>query len=503
MPQGSGPPRVALAWAHQYSTGMANLGLHHAWRLFLQEGASVERWFLDNPGARTLESNHPLARFDMLAFSIPFEMDYPAVLHMLDKAGLPLQAARRSGDQPLVLFAGMGASVAPLPLVPFVDVLARGEAEVLIPAIVQAWRASPQRKDLLESLAALPGCRVTPGAARAAGLDLAQADVAALGATETMLAENKRIEAPALEVPPPAREPCWPGRGIVSQVVTPSGEFGERHLAEIGRGCPHHCVFCWMGSQCGDFSTASSETILSELESARAQSGCSSVGLISSAVGAHPQIDALCRALLEKKWSLSFSSLRAEETTDTMLDALAESGQRSITLAPETGDAPSRRRLAKAIPDGAFFDLIQRAQVRGIPDVKLYFMLGLPGEEPEAPAQIELFCRKSLDTMKPHGQKRGALGTLSVNLGIYVPKPGTPLSGQALPPAAAIKHSLREAARHIRRLPNTRVAASSLEAAQAQAILANDGLSAALYLWRLWHGGGQWKAETRRWIAGK
>ena len=157
-------------------------------------------------------------------------------------------------------------------------------------------------------------------------------------------------------------------------------------------------------------------------------------GLVASAVGAHPQIDAICEALLARGLKISYSSLRVEEVTPTMLRALAASGQKSATIAPEAGSLRVRRLLGKRLSDEQIFAAAEQVFGLGLESLKLYFMIGVPTETEEEALEIAPFVEQIREIMLRWARPRGRIGSLGINLGIYVPKPGLPLNKlEALP----------------------------------------------------------------------
>jgi radical SAM superfamily enzyme YgiQ (UPF0313 family) len=242
--------------------------------------------------------------------------------------------------------------------------------------------------------------------------------------------------------------------------------------------------------------------LLETIESACERMNCPDVGLIASAVGAHPEIEALCDALLTRGRRVSFSSLRAEETTPVLFEALARSGQRGLTLAPETGDALLRRTLGKSLDDAGFLDVIENSQRAGLEDLKLYFMTGLPGETEEMADRMVAFTDQARQLLLAFGRTRGRLGHLSVNLGIYVPKPQTPLARKERPSAGVIRNRVARLARALAALPNVRVAPPSVPLAAAQAELAQGGFEAAAFLIEAWRVG-NWRDAARRLLHGE
>ncbi|HUT23677.1 MAG TPA: radical SAM protein [Sumerlaeia bacterium] len=522
---------IALAYPSSYAVGMSSLGFHMVRQQILRSGlARVERFFSEPTGARSLETDRPAGDFDLLAFSVAFELDYLHVLEFLEAAGLPAFAARRPVSAPLVVVGGIAVSVNRHPIYPFADLLVHGSSEGALGPLLEACErhagfrgAAAPRAALLSDLAGIPGVEVTAGARQAVGADApedagevdgravfaAQEDGAAptLGPWPACSPElDKQIEEGNVEVglrlPAPPEHASRHGvaaEGMaVSHLVTPRAELGRRVLLELARGCPHACAFCWVGHNCGRFAPRPASEILASWQEASEITDCRSVGLISSAVGAHPDADGICEELLRRGAPMAFSSLRADEIRPVMLEALVRGGQCGLTLAPETGDEGLRRRVGKGIPDDVFFDAIDRAQRAGLQDLKLYFMTGLPGETEDQADRIAAFADRARGILQTHGRGRGRLGRLSINLGVYVPKPNTPLARRELPPFDVVRKRVARLARALAGLPNVNVAPSSADLAVAQRILSMGGFESAAFLHEVWRSGGQWRPVVRR-----
>lgn len=495
---GGGSLRIALVYPNTYSVGMASLGYHVVRQAMLASGVGqIERAFTSPSPGRSLESNRSLGDFDLLAFSIAFELDYLNIIDLLHAAGLPLFASRRSEKTPLVIVGGVAVSVNRHPIYPFADVLVHGEGEDTLAPLLNACRESGRdRTRLYEALRGIPGVEVTAGALRAIG-----GDASAVPTNMDEAVEANTVPPDVfIPAPTPAQAADLTRFPVVSRLVTPNSELGRRVLVEIARGCPHHCTFCWVGHNCRPFFPRPASSILALCEAACEETACESLGLVSAAVAAHPEIDAICESLLSKGKRLSFSSLRAEDIRPSILDALVRSGQRGITLAPETGDEQLRRLLGKMLPDDQFLNVVEATQNAGLTDVKLYFMTGLPKETEEDADRIVTLTDRVRHIMQAHGRARGRLGELSVNLGIYVPKRGTPLAQLETPPFGVVRSRARRLARALAALPNVRVAPLSPDLSAAQRLMSLGGLDSAAKLLQVWKTGGNWRPIVRDYL---
>lgn len=511
----AGPPdagaswRVALIYPNTYHIGMSSLGFQITAQVLQRAGARVERFFTDTLEQGSIESSAPLQNFDIIAFSGAYEMDDAHVPDLLARAGLPFLAHQRTAGRawPLVVMGGVLVAVNRLPLYPFIDLFCHGEAELIWPALLgrleEVHAQKLGRGELLLALAETPGVELTAGAMVAAGLEL-PGELAPLAGLLESLEEFKDREADEVcwPIPPaPARSilPTLGGAGIpfTSQILTPHTEFSDMALIDLARGCPNHCTFCWIGHSAPAYRIRPIEGILEEVR--RLEPHTSRLGLVASAVGRHPEIDALCEELVGRGLKISYSSLRVEEVSETMLRALAAGGQKTVTIAPEAGSRRVRRLLGKRLSDEQIFAATEQIFSLGAENLKLYFMIGIPSESDEEALEIAVFTEKIRQIMLRWARGRGRMGTIAVNLGIFVPKPDLPLLHLEPPVPAAVKKRLKLVLRALERIPNTRTSASSPELARAQGILSMGGVEAARYLLTLRQNGGDWRAANRQW----
>jgi radical SAM superfamily enzyme YgiQ (UPF0313 family) len=417
--------RIALAFPNTYFVGMSNLGLQTVYRLFNElDDVVCERVFLPPKqelqaqlasGVRlvTIESQTPVKDFDVFAFSVSFEWDYPNLLAMLRLAGMPVYASeRQAGRDPLVLLGGAVTFVNPEPLAPFVDVVAAGEGEALVPAFVQQVRAATGRADLLYRLSGERGFYV-PSAW--------QPEYALDGSLVTMHGDpSKGVQGPVRKAAVKTTEFLDPPH---TAVFTPDTEFGSRFLVEVVRGCANLCRFCWAGYNYLPVRAFPVERILALAEQAR--SHATRVGLVSIALCDHPDIDHMLERLAALGYSISPASLRLDDLTDSIVDRLVQSGERTITIAPETGSDRLRRVVNKTMTND---EILERAGMlfgAGIESLKLYFMIGLPTETDDDLVATRDLTVQLRELMLKHARGRGRIGRIVGSVNPLIPKPGT------------------------------------------------------------------------------
>ena len=419
--------RLALAFPNTYWVGMSNLGFQTMYRLFNDEEDIVcERFFLppkqelaEMAAARapilTLESQTPVGEFDVIAFSVSFEWDYVNVLTLLRLAGVPRYAAERTHRHPLVVIGGAVTFVNPEPLAPFADVIAAGEGEVLAPALGRAFSAATDRADLLRLLAGERGFYVpsfyTPSYA----------------SDGTLASYSVNPEFAAYGAPMPVRKAALKTTDAVdppgTSIFTPDTEFGARFLVEVVRGCANLCRFCWAGYNYLPVRAFPTDRILQHAEAARRYA--SRVGLVSIALCDHPDIERILARLHEMGFAISPASLRLDDLTVPIVSLLQASGERTITIAPETGSDRLRRVINKTVTNDEILDRADLIFASGIENLKLYYMIGLPTETDDDLVAIRDLTLQIRDRMMKHARSRGQIGRIVGSVNPLIPKPGT------------------------------------------------------------------------------
>jgi radical SAM superfamily enzyme YgiQ (UPF0313 family) len=419
-----GKLRVALAFPNTYFVGMSNLGFQTVYKLFNAEADIVcERVFLPPKSelaaqlaAReplvTLESQTPVSEFDVFAFSVSFEWDYTNVLSLLRLAGIPVRPEQRTHHHPMVLIGGAVTFVNPEPLAPFADVIAAGEGEALIPALLRGFQAASDRDDLLRRLAGERGFYVP---------SFYDIKYAADGTIEAFIPREGTGAPPIVKkaalktteaVDPPA-----------TTIFTPETEFGSRFLVEVVRGCANLCRFCWAGYNYLPVRAFPKDRIL-EL-AARAKPHSDKAGLVSIALCDHPEIEEILTRLVDMGYSISPASLRLDDLTPTILRLLRASGEKTITIAPETGSDRLRRVINKTVTNDEILAAAEMIFASGMENLKLYFMIGLPTETDDDLVAIRDLTLQLREIMLRHARGRGQIGRIVGSVNPLVPKPGT------------------------------------------------------------------------------
>jgi len=401
---------------------MSNLGFQTVYRLFnAQDDMVCERFFLPpkqelaeliatRAPLLTLESQTPVGDFDVIAFSVSFEWDYVNVLTLLRLAGVPRYASERNHHHPLVVIGGAVTFVNPEPLALFADVIAAGEGETLIPGFARALSAATDRNDLLQKLTTERGFYVPRFYEPQYAADGTLSGVVA--APDAPFPVRKAALRTTDAVDPPA-----------TSIFTPDTEFGSRFLVEVVRGCANLCRFCWAGYNYLPVRAFPTDRILELASAARVHAN--RVGLVSIALCDHPDIERILSRLAEMGYSISPASLRLDDLTETIVRLLRDSGERTLTIAPETGSDRLRRVINKTVTNDEILDRAELIFSSGIENLKLYYMIGLPTETDEDLVAIRDLTLQLRDIMMKYARGRGQIGRIIGSVNPLVPKPGT------------------------------------------------------------------------------
>jgi radical SAM superfamily enzyme YgiQ (UPF0313 family) len=279
-------------------------------------------------------------------------------------------ASERTAHDPLVVIGGAVTFVNPEPLAPFADVIAAGEAEVLVPSLERAFRENAERGALLRALAAERGFYIPSFYEPRYAADGSLAAYVPVAETGAPVPVRKAALRTTEALDPPA-----------TSIFTPDTEFGSRFLVEVVRGCANLCRFCWAGYNYLPVRAFPADRILALAREARAHA--SRAGLVSIALCDHPEIERIMAGLLEMGYQISPASLRLDDLTDPIVRMLKESGERSITIAPEAGSDRMRRVINKTVTTDEILDRADVIFRNGIENLKLYYMIGLPTETDE------------------------------------------------------------------------------------------------------------------------
>jgi len=404
--------KIALCFPDTYEIGMSNLGIRILYGVLNGiDGVWCQRVFapwtdmeeelrnVDIP-LFALESHEAIRDFDIIAFSLGYELSYTNMLNMLDLAGIAVRSEERSDTDPIII-AGGSCSYNPLPMSDFVDLFVVGEGEEIAPELVSLYMKSESKADFLLSASKVIGSYV-PSVY-----------------TENSPPISKRI-VKDLDSSFFPTNPIIPSASIVH----------DRAMIELFRGCRRGCKFCSAGYTTGPFRVRSPEKLKEQGTASLLNSGYDELALLSLSTSDYPHLDELCDSLLEwcepRKINLSLPSLRADNFSIDLMQRVQKVRKSGLTFAPEAGSQRLRDHINKNITEEELLGACAVAFSGGYNTVKLYFMLGLPTETDDDVIEIANLAHKVLDTWKQHtyNERRGV--RLTVSTSCFIPKPHTP-----------------------------------------------------------------------------
>jgi radical SAM superfamily enzyme YgiQ (UPF0313 family) len=398
------PARVALVYPSPYHVGMSSLGYQSVYgRINRIAGWAAERSFLPDDVAAfrrtrqpliTYEGEQPVGSFPVIALSVAYELEITGVVDCLELAGLPAFAEERTPRHPLIVAGGPLTFSNPLPLGPFVDIVILGEAEALLPELLTAIGEEPDRARLLSTLAGRPGFWIP---------SLHGEELGPIG------------RAPDELLP------------AYSEILTPHTELRSMFLVEPERGCSRGCTYCVMRrSTNGGMRKLEPETVFGLIPPEARR-----VGLVGAAVTDHPRIRDIVRGIVDSGREVGISSLRADRLDDELVGLLARGGYRTLTTASDGASERMREIIQRKTKEKHLVRAAELARAHGMKTLKLYEMVGLPGETDDDLDELVRFSRE-LSKILP----------LALGVAPFVAKRNTPLDGSPFAGIREVEHKL-------------------------------------------------------------
>ena len=427
---------MAICYANTYEVGMSNLGLqiiykevneHEGWqceRAFMPDKKMAEVYAHDKAPLLTLENQRSLSEFELIGISMSFEMDYFNVPTLLAMGQVPVRAEDRGEADPLVVMGGPVAFFNPEPLTPFVDVCVIGEGEQVIHELLDTYTTAREqgvsRQEILRRWAQVPGLYVP------SLYDHSYDDQGWLKAITPLAGAPEKVERQWHELTDNGE----------TVVATEHTSFGAMYLIEIARGCGRHCRFC-MAGYCYRRPRIRPLQYIKDAV-LRGKALHKKIGLMGAAISDYPYIDDLVRFIRSEGLAFSCASLRADSITPAIVQGLAESGQKTITLAPEAGSEHVRNVINKGITDDDLFRSIDLAVAAGIMHVRMYIMIGLPFENDDDITAIVDMTRR----VQEHMKMVGSTGRITLSINPFIPKPCTPFQWLPMTNKKTVEHRL-------------------------------------------------------------
>ena len=460
---------MVLVYPNHYAVGMANLGFLTVYGLLNRhEDVVCERAFLPDPeereemtrtGARpvSLESQKPLDAFSFIAFSLSYENDYPNVAAILAMAKIPAERRKRTDRHAFVMAGGPATFLNPEPMAEIMDFFILGEAEEVIEEFLDKVRHEGgfgKRKGFLRSLLEVEGIYV-PSFYRTRHKE--DGTLASFRPVEGAPEKVRRRWVEKLEPHPTA-----------ATVFTPDTEFSDIFLLEVGRGCRRRCRFCSTGFIYRPVRYRALES-LKPLLSDGIHRGLR-VGLVSASLGDYPDLDELCRWVAASGGRFSAPSMRLDTLSDNLIASLRSSGQKTLTLAPEAGSERLRRILNKSFTDEEILSAADRLAENGIFSLRLYFMVGLPGEQDDDVEAIVHLTKRVRHRFLKAAKTRARMGEITLSINPFVPKPWSAFQWCSMTDEEILKARLKRIRRALQKEPNITVTHSLAKWAYLQAL---------------------------------
>ena len=486
--------KVALVYPNTYFVGMSNLGLHIIYeeinlrhdsvceRIFLPEKKELEAYDKTKTPLMSVETQRPMHQFDVVAFDVTFEMDYFHIPLMLRHGRVPVMSVDRTDFDPIVIAGGPCATFNPEPFADFIDAFIIGEGEGIVTSVLDRIRLGREngesREKTIAALAQIEGVYVpvlyTPqydDNDRFLGYDIAD------GAPKIIRRHF---------------EPLTSGGETV--IATNFTEFGAMYIIEVARGCGRHCRFC-MAGYCFRVPRVRPLDILKEGVD-RAEKLGKKVGLMGAAISDYPEVDELVTYIRSKDMRYSCASLRADSLTQAVVDGLADSGQKTITIAPETGSERLRRVINKGISEENLRTAAQLSAKSGIQHMRLYIMIGLPTETDEDIDAIIGLAERT----QAHMAEVGCKGRLTLSINPFIPKPFTPFQWMAMDHQKSIEKKLQYIKKSLQKNRRIEVLVESPKEAYIQGVLARGDrrLGKVLAACALDRGSKSFKSEMKK-----
>ena len=458
--------KVAIVYPNTYFVGMSNLGLHIIYeeinlrndsvceRIFLPEKKELDAYDKTKTPLMSVETQRPMHQFDVVAFDVTFEMDYFHIPLMLRHGRVPIMGKDRTEFDPIVIAGGPCATFNPEPFADFIDAFIIGEGEGIVSRVLDIIRDGKMegldRHDILRQLANVSGVYVPSlyvpiysedGGFK--GYDIAE------GVPKTIKRHFKMLTS-----------------GGETVVATNYTEFGAMYIIEVARGCGRHCRFC-MAGYCFRVPRVRPLDILKEGVN-RAEKLGKKVGLMGAAISDYPEVDELVTYIRSKDMRYSCASLRADSLTQAVVDGLADSGQKTITIAPETGSERLRRVINKGISEEHLKNAATLSAKSGIQHMRLYIMIGLPTETDE---DIEAIVGLAERT-QAHMAEVGCKGRLTLSINPFIPKPFTPFQWMAMDNQKTVEKKLQYIKKALQKNRRIEVLVESPKEAYIQGVLA-------------------------------
>jgi len=425
---------IALIYPNTYYIGMSNLGFQTIYKLFNNfENIVCERFFIPaNKNKKyflSIESGRSILDFDIIAFSISYEFDFLNILWVLDSSGFPFKSKERSDNYPYIIAGGCTSFINPEPIAPFIDIFFIGEIEKVICDFIEIFNPKLNKLNNLINCAESISCAYIPSL---------------YNEFEKKSVSIKRAFISNIS-----------NYSTYTQILTNNTIFANNLLIEVSRGCLHGCRFCAAGyvyrpARFRELTDLSN--IVDEFSNHTKK-----IGLLGAAVSDLPCLEDLCKNAHKKDINVSFSSLRADALNSDIITTLFKSGVKTATLAPDAGSERLRKVINKGLSENIILDAVLNLVKNGILHIKLYFMIGLPAETIDDVFSIIELCKKIKQVFLDYSKQNKRIGTITISLNCFVPKPFTPFQWVKMDLKKSLKKKLNIVKNGLKSIPNIKI----------------------------------------------
>jgi len=441
-----GKTPVCIVFPNSYYVGMSNLAIHILYKILNDiPGVVCERCFMDRrEKPLSLESGKPLSSFEVIFFSVSFELDYINIPEMLRLAGISPLACERKGSEPLIVGGGICVMSNPEPLHRFFDLFILGDIEGTVPLFMERYEElrAKKRAKIIDGLSEFDWAYNPQALEVKYGED---------GTPDRFIPQDFQVSMKHHK-----------GKDLgTSTIISDRTEFSSMFLVEGTRGCPSRCPFCLIGNmyrfvheKVSDIST-----------------DCIDIGILGGGVSFHPHLLQELRALKDRGKRVHLPSLRIDEVPVSCVELIRDE-VKTLTFGIEAGTEAMRRFIGKPMTDKEIFDTIGEIIDIKPFNLKLYFMVGLYNETKEDIDGIPELVKRIKHIMVKKGAKKGVVGSITVHVSPFVPKPFTPFQWLPMDDTASLKEKIGLLRKAIGAIDNTFFTHESIKHSFIQGVLA-------------------------------
>ncbi len=438
--------QVCLVYPGDRKSGLSSLSVHNLYSLINSiDGISCDIFFLDSNHSVFL--NKHLQHFDLLAFSITYENHLIDSVKLLSQHGIPPLRKERDESFPLIIAGGIGVSYNPSPFMPVFDCIYLGESEGRIEDIFKNF--PKEKREQIEHLRGFDNVVISKEYSFEYEGDF----------IKDIRGEKKKIFKSKLFSKYPSHS-CF---------ISDETEFRNMYLIELNRGCYQMCKFCVAAYVGLPYREREFGIVESEIMDAGNYTG--KVGLIGAGVTDYSKLNLVYEALKKTNVKASFSSLKASSKSEYIFKIISYSEQKTATIAPETGNENLRFSINKTVKDDEYFKFCDKLLSSGIQNIKLYFLIGLPGESLKDIESIIEMVSSFREIALNHWKERGKAGKITVSVNPLIPKPFTPFQWYGLIRKPEIEKRVKLLRKGLSKIPNVHLSVESIKLSLIQAVI--------------------------------